>query len=291
MVPGGVTQGIKHVSHDDTYLCRDERGRWCFVPALMGEALGQLAAWNVMFTQSFQFRPVAGVVSSARLHRPAYVGETLLLTSFIEALDESAVHYRGVAKVCDEVVFTIDSALGPLLPMADFIDRGAVEQQFAEINRPGDASYLPLHTALDDSAMLTAPSSNIAPPMVFDGILDSVPGVSLTAVKRVTKAAPFFPDHFPNKPVLPMSVLLQCKLNLVRDFLAEACFETTYVVSALQKIKMNEFIYPGDVVFSFVTVKRRDANELILSYRSEVDGKRVCVVEIVMKAKGDGCEQ
>ena len=287
MVPGGVTQGIKHVSHDDTYLCRDEQDRWCFIPSLMGEALGQLAAWNVMFTQSFQFRPVAGVVSSACLHRPAYVGETLLLTSFIEALDESAVRYRSVALVGDEVVFTIDSALGPLLPMGDFIEKEAVEHQFAEINRPGDVSCLPFNTRLDDVAMLTAPSSNIAPSMVFDGILESVPGVSLTAVKRVTKAAPYFPDHFPNKPVLPMSVLLECKLNLARDFVAQAGFETAYVVYALQKIKMNGFIHPGDVVFSFVTVKRRDTKELILSYRSEVDGKRVCVVEIVMKVKGD----
>ena len=53
------------------------------------------------------------------------------------------------------------------------------------------------------------------------------PGISLIAEKRVTRAAPYFPDHFPNKPVLPMTVLLECKLNLAREFIARAGYALT----------------------------------------------------------------
>lgn len=283
--PGEIVRGIKHITGDDTYLCHDGKGQLCFIPSLVGETLGQLAAWNVMYTNDFTLRPVAGVVSSARLHRPAYVGETLLLESVIESLDSRAVQYHSIAYVGDEVVFTIDGALGPLLPMANFIDEQIVRRQFAEINRPGDWPKRQVFT----------PNSGLAPAevvlpgsmMVFDRVLDSEPGVSLTAEKCITRAAPYFNDHFPNNPVLPMTVLLECKLNLACEFVARSSFSQCYQVSELRKIKMNEFVQPGSVLITHLKVKEQSEQQLILHYRSEVDGKRVCVLDLVMTAKGN----
>ncbi len=161
-----------------------------------GETLGQLAAWNVMQHNHFSSRPVAGVVSSAQLHRPAYVGETLLLESWIDVLDETAVEYHSIARVGNERVFTIESALGPLLPMQDFISTESVRQQFAEIYHPtsmqlGDFANLPLQPE-ERIEFTTA-----VKPMVFDRILSFEPGVRLTAEKRITRAAAYFDDHFP----------------------------------------------------------------------------------------------
>jgi 3-hydroxymyristoyl/3-hydroxydecanoyl-(acyl carrier protein) dehydratase len=277
--PGKMVKGMKQVTSQDPYLCRDEGGRLCFIPSLIGEALGQLAAWNVMVSNDFTHRPVAGVVSSAKLFRSAYVGEILLLESFIDALDETAVQYHSVARVADEVVFSIDGALGPLLPMSDFIERGEVCRQFAHIDQPGDwppvAAFT--HSAVVEGSPLTVP-------MVFDNILASEPGIGLCAEKRIHATAPYFPDHFPRKPVLPLTVLLECQLNLAREFLAQSGFSQSYQVSELRKIKMNGFVHPGDVVVCHLRVKHHDEKMLILNYRTEVDGKRVCVVELVMTA-------
>lgn len=283
--PAEWVRGIKHITRDDFYLCDDGHGRHCFIPSLVGEALGQLAAWNVMAHNGFSKRPVAGIAAHARLYRNAYVGETLCLESFIDHLDESAVQYRGVARIAGEVVFSIDGALGPLLPMARFIDEAQVRQQFAEIDRPGEWSLenTPVHGAYDEET--TGGVSRVAP-MLFDRVLACEPGVSLRAEKRITRAAPYFPDHFPNQPVLPMTVLLQCKLNLAQMFVAKASYACAYRVSEVRRIKMNEFVYPGDVVISDVRLKSHEANELVLSYRSEVEGKRVCVVDVVMTATG-----
>ncbi|WP_019217888.1 hotdog family protein [Legionella tunisiensis] len=287
--PGEMVRGIKHITQDDTYLCPSTEGIPCFMPSLIGETLGQLAAWNVMFFNEFTLRPVAGVVASARLHRPAYVGETLLLESFIERLDDTAVQYHSVARVGDEVVFNVDGALGPLLPMADFISRDEVRHQFNEINRPGE---WPLQ-CVEDGGVTEESTSTLSTefpkrvvPMSFDRILTLEPGVSMSAVKAVTRAAPYFPDHFPNKPVLPMTVLLECKLNLAREFVKRTSFADVYEVSELRKIKMSDFVYPGDVLVCYVKVKQQDEQQLVLSYRSEVAGKRVCVLEVVMNAKG-----
>jgi 3-hydroxymyristoyl/3-hydroxydecanoyl-(acyl carrier protein) dehydratase len=276
--PAKFVQGIKHITWDDFYLTKDDEGRFCFIPSLIGESLGQLAAWNVMFANGFTKRPVAGLAASARVYRPAYVGETLLLESFIDKLDDELVQYHSVARIGSDVVFTIDGALGPLLPMEDFIDPRLIRQQFDEINRPGQLVEVPVNSSV---LMKRAPSQ--VAKMLFDRVFDSEPGVRLRAEKRVSRAAPYFPDHFPNKPVLPMTVLLECKLNLVREFLSQAQFSTPYFVRELRKIKMNEFIYPGDVVITTLSVKKQDADGLVLSFRSEVDGKRVCVLDMVLR--------
>ena len=282
--PGKLVRGLKHVTREDTYLCHDDEGRLCFIPSLIGETLGQLAAWNVMVTNDFTLRPVAGIVARACLHRPVYVGETLLLESVIESLDDKAVQYHSVAQVGNEVVFTIEGALGPLLPMTDFIDEQLVRKQFAEINRPGD---WPQSCTYPDLETLSLTNSSLStPPMLFDRIIDSEPGISLTAEKRITRAAPYFPDHFPNKPVLPMSVLLEFKLNLAQEFLARAPFGSSYKLNGLRRIKMSDFVYPGDLLTSYVKVKQQDEQQLILNYRSEVEGTRVCVLDVVMMAKG-----
>ncbi|HAU1152835.1 TPA: hydroxymyristoyl-ACP dehydratase [Legionella pneumophila] len=284
--PGEWIKGIKHVTGDDAYLTIDDQGRHCFMPSLIGETLGQLAAWNVMQHNQFTSRPVAGVVSSARLYRPAYVGETLLLESNIDELDEKAVQYHSIAKVGNDIIFTIDGALGPMLPMTDFISTEVVIQQFAEIYRPGDwSSIVDMNLPfLKEESCLNCGAINSS--MQFDRVLACEPGISLMAEKRITRSASYFPDHFPNKPVLPMTVLLECKLNLAKEFIARAKYDRPYQISELRKIKMNEFVHPGDVVVCQVKVKEQTDDELILSYRCEVDGKRVCVVDIVLIPKG-----
>lgn len=275
-VKGEWIQGIKHITPDDYYLTLTDSGMHQFMPSLIGETLGQLAAWNVMDAIDFAKRPVAGVVANVTVHRPAYVGETLFLESYIDSLDDVAVQYHSVARVDEDIVFTIDGALGPLLPMDDFIGQGEVRRQFAEINRPIASPLVPLEHF---ECIPSVRSLNVFTPS-FDAILTSEPGVQLSAIKRISRSSPYFADHFPNKPVLPMTVLLECKLNLASEFIKRAQFKQSYQVKEMRRIKMNEFVYPGDVVNCQVSVKRQDDNELVLSFRSEVDGKRVCVMEL-----------
>lgn len=285
--PGKMARGLKHITHDDVYVCPDAQGRFFFMPSMIGEALGQLAAWNAMFCCDFKQRPVAGIVSSVSLHRSVYVGETLILESYIESIDESAVQYRSVALVNDEVVFSIDGALGPMLPMSDFIDENVVRRQFANINRPGDWKNV-THKS-EYNVLLTAPITRPIVLLLFDRIVESVPGVLLRASKRINNFGPYLSDHFPNKPVLPMTVLLECKLHLIPEFLSRAGFGAgfakRYRVSQLRKIKMNEFVLPGDQVVCTITVKHHKGDDLVLQYLSEVSGKRVCVLEVVMVAE------
>lgn len=285
LTPGGVTRGIKHVTPDDYYLCLDEQSRRYFVPALVGETVGQLAAWNVMLSNDFTKRPVAGIAARATLHRPVYVGETLQLETHVDSLDEQAVQYHGTARVGDEVVFELTGALGPLLPMDDFIDTDLVRVQFDELNQLGECSgENSLRTPLFESAADKLHHVNTL--VQFDRILEHEPGVQITAEKCITRAAPYFPDHFPKKPVLPMTMLLECVMNLGRRFVEQSAFDRAYRVQCMRRIKMNDFVAPGSVLTAVLKLKAQKDAELVLTCRVNNFAKRVCLLELVMVEVG-----
>jgi 3-hydroxymyristoyl/3-hydroxydecanoyl-(acyl carrier protein) dehydratase len=280
--PGESIKGLKHVTHEDSFLTVGDHGRWCFMSSLIGETLGQLAAWNVMAHHQFTRRPVAGIVANARLFRPVVLGETLLLESFIDQLDDTAVEYHSIARVGDEPVFSVDGAIGPLLPMTQFIDPLIVQRQYEALYRPGDWGAITLQMNTN-SWPSSVPSDPIpCPALRFDRLIDVVIDEVVVAEKKINRAAPYFPDHFPNKPVLPMTVLLECIQNLAREFVALGTKFTQYQVRELRRIKMNDFVQPGDAVVCHMKVKQKDDDELALTCRCEVDGKRVCVLEVVL---------
>ena len=117
----------------------------------------------------------------------------------------------------------------------------------------------------------------------FDRVLNEEVGVSLTAVKSITRAAPYFPDHFPNKPVLPMTILLESFLNLTQEFIQRAGYSGVYICHKMRRVKMSGFISPGDIVIGILTLKQQTDAELVFTCRTDVSGKRIGVLEITMK--------
>lgn len=278
-VPGEWIRGLKHVTADDFYLLPQPDGTWQFMPSLIGETLGQLAAWNVMLHHDFSLRPVAGVVEQAQIYRAVTVGETLQLQATIERLDEAAVLYSAVASVEEEVVFKVVNALGPLLPMDEFIDPQLAKAQYQEIYRPLSAetkAVSPMRPVERCPGLICASPG-------YDHMLEFNPGESMRMEKRISRQAPYFPDHFPRKPVLPMTMLLESSLAMAKIFLENSTFSETWQVARFQRMKMNEFVYPGDSLQTILNVKQYSPEALILSFRTEVRGKRVCVMEAVFE--------
>jgi len=280
LTPGKHIKGIKHVTSNDYYLTEDEPGNLSFMPSLIGETLGQLAAWNVMLDNGFTKRPVAGIASSAKILRRARPGQTLLLESFIDRLDSQMVEYHSQATVDGELAFSLEGALGPLLPMEDFINQDLIQQQFAAIYKPG------VWTPSNDANLENLPThEKKGLVLAFDNIIECEPGRRMVAEKTISRTAPWIPDHFPLKPVLPMTVFMEYKINLALDFLAQSRFSVPYKLRELRKIKMTEFVEPGDVVTCIIQVKSRTDDALILLFRSERDGKRVCTLEMLFETE------
>jgi 3-hydroxymyristoyl/3-hydroxydecanoyl-(acyl carrier protein) dehydratase len=266
-------QGAKHVSLDDTYLVSDGGSQPYFMPSLIGEALGQLAAWNAMSYFDFKFRPVAGVCSKATIHRRVYPGETIFLESYIDSLDETAVEYHSAASVAGERVFTIEHALGPMLPMQQFIDKDVVSRQFQTICHFGQLPSTNTHSLLSLGHEIRRNKVHAD----FDELIEFNKGHSLVAVKKINRAAPYFADHFPLKPVLPLTILLEAKLRLAQHFILMSHNEQTYQANSVSKVKMSGFVQPGDILVCTMKLTEQKDDKLEFNFKCEVDGKRVCV--------------
>src|SRR5215470_9419793 len=70
-----------------------------FPPALVGEAVGQLAAWAAMNAVSFNYRPVAGLAGGIELVRPPDAGQVIELEAQLEHVDAESVQYSGSAHI------------------------------------------------------------------------------------------------------------------------------------------------------------------------------------------------
>lgn len=265
---GKSTVGIKKITKEDYYLIC-ESNDYFFMPSLIGEALGQLTAYNVMYANNFQTRPVAGIVSKASLIRPVKVGETLTLKSWIDSLDEKAVQYHGSVYVNEREVFRLESALGPLLPMNDFIDDEDIKNQFKDVMNA-------THKATS-SQQIQSMQNDIA----FDSVIDFEPGKRLSMTKLIKKDEPFFSDHFPKKPVLPMTMLLEFKRNLANLFFLKSNISENYQLKELSKVKMNDFINPHEEITCSLILKKHLDGQMIINFVTHVRNKRVCVTEAI----------
>jgi 3-hydroxymyristoyl/3-hydroxydecanoyl-(acyl carrier protein) dehydratase len=103
------------------------------------------------------------------------------------------------------------------------------------------------------------------------------PGKGATAVRFLSGREEYLADHFPRKPVLPLSLLLESLLQLGQRLL-EGC-DPPYVPIAVRKIKMKRFVEPGSSLVAKLRVKEQNADEALLKFFCELDGARVCAGE------------
>jgi 3-hydroxymyristoyl/3-hydroxydecanoyl-(acyl carrier protein) dehydratase len=274
MTPSSI-EGVKCVSDNDFYLFHTHTDSYLFYPALVGETLGQLAAWHAMKALDFQYRPVAGVVNEVLIHDYAYLGDTITLLSEIDDCDSTAIQYHSIAKVNDKPILTINGALGPMLPMADFIDDSVIRTQYTSLLKGSpcvDTLQHKIHTPLTCVA-----------PFSFDTIVNFVAGISIEGTLTVKDNFPFLPDHFPKKPVLPMTVLLSAIESLATTFLTQSFLGVTFRCVAFRRIKMNEFVLPNQMLDCTIQLKSIDNQIITLQSVSVVDGKRVCVASLLFE--------
>ena len=265
--PGRHALGVKYVTPGDTFVRPTAGGVPALLSCIIGEALGQLGAWSVMAAKDFAVRPVAGVVGEVVITGEASVGDTVLLDTTIDSVTDDAVFYHAVASVDGATVLRLENTLGPLLPTEQFNDPEELRERFARIHRPGVPPEAP------------QPDGDPAVPfdLSFDDILSLESGKEATAIRQVSGREAFFDDHFPRKPVLPLSLLLESLLQLGQKLLEDG--GARYIPTGARKVKMSRFVEPGSSLVAKVRVVERSAESALLKFRCEVDGGRVCVGE------------
>ena len=114
------------------------------------------------------------------------------------------------------------------------------------------------------------------PMLLVDRVLEMEHQKRIVALKNVTANEPFFPGHFPKRPVMPgvliIEGLAQAGGILLLEDPARQADKLVYLMS-VERARFRRPVVPGDQLRYEVEVVRQRANHAKLAGRALVDGQ------------------
>jgi len=123
------------------------------------------------------------------------------------------------------------------------------------------------------------------PFLLVDRVISCEPGKSLVALKNVTINEPFFPGHFPNRPVMPGVLILEAlaQATAILSFLTTETLpddNSVYYFAGIDKARFRKPVEPGDQLMLEVELLRQRRNLWWFKGRAMVAGKLVAEAEL-----------
>ena len=89
------------------------------------------------------------------------------------------------------------------------------------------------------------------PFMLDDKVIDCIPGECITGVKNVTINEEFFNGHFPNEPIMPGVLMVECMAQVsgVLGFISAGLTGEDgylYLFAGVDKVRFKRRVIPGD---------------------------------------------
>jgi 3-hydroxyacyl-[acyl-carrier-protein] dehydratase len=107
-------------------------------------------------------------------------------------------------------------------------------------------------------------------------------GRKIRALKNVTINEPFFPGHFPHRPVMPGVLQIEAMAQVA----ALSCIDTPDMDVAIAGIDSARFrrpVVPGDQLEMTAEVKRDRSMMIIVECVAKVNGQVVCEATLIAK--------
>ena len=102
---------------------------------------------------------------------------------------------------------------------------------------------------------------------LLDRITELVPGVQITAVKRLRPDEDYLDDHFPRFPVMPgvlmLEAMFQASAWLVRQ--SEGFAHSVVILKEARNVKYFDFITPGQELVVTAEILKQDESTTTLS--------------------------
>lgn len=124
------------------------------------------------------------------------------------------------------------------------------------------------------------------PFLLIDKVLECEPGKSLVGIKNVSHNEPYFPGHFPTRPIMPGVLILEA-LAQATGILA---FQTVgrkpdgtslYYFVGIDNARFKQPVIPGDQIRLEVEYVRQMRGIWKFNGRAVVDGKVVCSADLM----------
>jgi 3-hydroxyacyl-[acyl-carrier-protein] dehydratase len=131
------------------------------------------------------------------------------------------------------------------------------------------------------------------PFLLLDRVLSFTPGQALTALKNVTYNEPFFPGHFPQRPIMPGVLILEAMAQATGVLAFKTAQElhdanSMYYLVGIDKARFKQPVQPGDQLILQVSLERmrRDVGRFL--GEASVDGKVVATAELLCAKRSIG---
>jgi 3-hydroxyacyl-[acyl-carrier-protein] dehydratase len=125
------------------------------------------------------------------------------------------------------------------------------------------------------------------PFLLVDRVLECIAGQSIRAIKNVTINEPFFPGHFPQRPVLPGVIILEALAQTagILAFVTAGVYpdekRQLYFVG-IDKARFRRPVLPGDQLIMKATLERSLRGIWKFSTVAEVDGQETTSAEMMV---------
>jgi len=132
------------------------------------------------------------------------------------------------------------------------------------------------------------------PFLLVDRVLEVVAGKSIRALKNVTFNEPFFPGHFPTRPVMPGVLIIEAMAQSagILTFVSEGVVpqpDDRFYFVGIDKARFRKPVEPGDQLIMDAVLVRSLKGIWKFEATATVDGREVASAEMMLapEAKGE----
>lgn len=122
------------------------------------------------------------------------------------------------------------------------------------------------------------------PFLLVDRVIEVSPGKNLAALKNVSINEPFFPGHFPGKPIMPGVLILEGMVQAAGLLLGEtlpAEMHGRICFTGIDKARFRMPVVPGDQLRYDVRIKKQRSNMIKMIAEASVNTRRVAEAELM----------
>jgi 3-hydroxymyristoyl/3-hydroxydecanoyl-(acyl carrier protein) dehydratase len=256
-----LAKGIKIISSSEKPYFANENKLY---PMMLIEAIGQLNAWITMEMNNFQVRPIAILYGELNLYDTAELGDQLIIETELKRFDEGTSLFDGRVMLNDKILVEVIDAAGSFLDIENFAFPDVYQTMFENLKMASSVKTL------------AKPIEQMDRLFDYDHV-EQIEDNKIIATKHISGSYGFFKDHFPKKPILPISILLQNNVELGKLMLEKKGLAVNKIKHIqLNNIKMRDFISPGSLLTTSIELLDQGANQITCKIDNTVNDKIVC---------------
>jgi 3-hydroxyacyl-[acyl-carrier-protein] dehydratase len=123
------------------------------------------------------------------------------------------------------------------------------------------------------------------PFLLVDRIIEVEPGKRIVGIKNVTYNEPFFPGHFPGRPIMPGVLIVEAMAQtaglLVFSSLPQEHPKTSVYFLGIDNVRFRKPVIPGDQLHLELEITKHRQSIWGFKGKALVDGKLVAEAELL----------